>query len=119
MNVLEILAGLDWWFVAGWTMLHYLWLGLAVGVTAGASRLVLRRASAQVRYGVAVVWLVVLALLPAGIAVWVGSRPQSVKDERNPGDRAMPSEIASSAPGSVGGRVDLRLGRSDGNRVGN
>ena len=66
MNALEILAGLDWWFVAGWTMLHYLWLGALVGLggvwsprCCGGRRP--KRGMRRRR------WLVVLALLPVGI----------------------------------------------------
>ena len=37
--------------------------------------------SAQVRYGVALAWLVVLALLPAGVAVWVSAEAASGEDD--------------------------------------
>lgn len=74
MNALEVLAGLDWWSVAGWTMLHYLWLGLVVGAVAGVLRFLLRRASAEVRYAAALVCLAALAVLPVGVGVGVGGR---------------------------------------------
>jgi beta-lactamase regulating signal transducer with metallopeptidase domain len=68
----------EMWQLAGWTMVHFLWLGALVGVAAAVSRLVLRRASANVRYVVALAWLVVLVALPVGIAAWIGAKPQAV-----------------------------------------
>ena len=41
------------------------------GLAAGACRLVLRRASANVRYAAALACLAVLAALPVGIGAWV------------------------------------------------
>ena len=41
--------GAELWFVASWTMLHFLWLGTVAGLAAMACRLLLRRASADVR----------------------------------------------------------------------
>ena len=61
----------EFWQIAGWTMLHYLWLGTLVVAAAALSRLVLRRASPNTRYAAALAWLMLLALLPVGIAVWL------------------------------------------------
>ena len=38
------------WQIAGWTMLHYLWVGAVLGVAAIVLRLFLRSAAANVRY---------------------------------------------------------------------
>ena len=38
------------WQVAGWTMLHYLWVGGGLGTATLALRWVLRSAAANVRY---------------------------------------------------------------------
>ena len=57
MNTIHALAHADLWQLAGWTMLHFLWIGAAAGLAAGACRLALFRASANVRYAVAVAWL--------------------------------------------------------------
>ena len=73
MNPISSLSGLDLWPVAGWTMVHFLWLGALVGLAAGACRLALRRAPAGIRYAAALVCLAILAAMPLGIAAWVGS----------------------------------------------
>ncbi len=92
------------WHLAGWTMLHYLWLGALVGLAAGVGRLLLRRASANVRYVAALSFLAVLAALPMGIAVWMGAQLQTMPIMAN--SVFAPSiEIAPSAPGPVGGRT--------------
>jgi beta-lactamase regulating signal transducer with metallopeptidase domain len=61
------------WQIAGWTMLHFLWLGTLVGLAAGALRLLLRRASPNLRYVAATTTLAILASLPFGIAAWLVS----------------------------------------------
>ena len=52
------------WSIAGWTMFHYLWIGLLLLVIAAAGRRLLRRAMPQVRYAYGLAWLSILALLP-------------------------------------------------------
>jgi hypothetical protein len=59
------------WQIAGWTMLHYLWLGTAVGAVVLLARAGLREAAANVRYLVAVGSLLVLSVSPAAIAIVV------------------------------------------------
>jgi beta-lactamase regulating signal transducer with metallopeptidase domain len=125
MNALEVLAGLDWWQLAGWTMLHYLWAGALVGVVAAVLRFAVRRASAQVRYAVALGALVALAVLPLGISLGVRDRVSGVRDNSDEysteagGDLqtndateaqmiALASEISPPAPGSAGGIVELK-----------
>jgi beta-lactamase regulating signal transducer with metallopeptidase domain/thiol-disulfide isomerase/thioredoxin len=105
-----------WWYVAGWTMLHFLWLGTLVGLVAGVCRLVLRRASANLRYATALVCLVVLAVLPLGIAAMLVEHYhatshvfQKVGADAATGRpilhrvAATPPWIQPSAPGSAGG----------------
>ncbi len=53
-----------------WTMLHYFWIGLALVPLAAAGRLLLRSA-ALLRYVHSLCWLLVLALLPLGVGVWM------------------------------------------------
>ena len=56
------------WLAVGWIMLHFLWLG---GVLAAAAAVVMRAfrgASAEVRTGLALASMVVLALVPPAIA---------------------------------------------------
>lgn len=79
MNEWLNLSDGGWWYVAGWTMLHFLWLGTLVGFAAGVCRLVLRRSSANLRYAAALTSFVALAALPLGIGEWLAvNRPASV-----------------------------------------
>ncbi len=63
------------WLVAGWTMIHFLWLGTLVAVAALLGRLLLRRASPNVRYLTALACLAILAALPVAIATWLHQNP--------------------------------------------
>ncbi len=72
------LDGAELWHVAGWTMVHFLWLGTIVGIAAAGCRVVLRRASPNARYLAAGISLSLLAALPMGIAAWLaGISPPS------------------------------------------
>ena len=106
MIALLRLNGIDVWQLAGWTMLHYLWLGMLAGLAAGALRLVLRRASANVRYVAALGCLTVLAALPVAIGAWESAAPQAMQMPAN-SVPAPSAEIAASAPGSAGGLADV------------
>jgi beta-lactamase regulating signal transducer with metallopeptidase domain len=59
------------WQVAGWTMLHYLWVGGAVGTAMLAVRWSLRSAAPNVRYLAALAGLVLMTSAPPLIAVYV------------------------------------------------
>ncbi len=75
MNDFLRLDEVELWHVAGWTMLHFAWLGAAVMAAALVGRLVvLRRAPAAARYAAAVATLVVLAVLPIVIAARLTGR---------------------------------------------
>jgi D-alanyl-D-alanine endopeptidase (penicillin-binding protein 7) len=58
----------DVWLAIGWTMLHYYWVGVLIGIVTAMALRLLRDASAEVRYAVALGGLVVLASAPAAIA---------------------------------------------------
>ncbi len=73
MTVPITLAVSDLWLIAGWTMVHFLWLGALVGAAAAVCRLLLRRAVASVRYAFMVAWLIALATLPIATAAWLCS----------------------------------------------
>lgn len=74
--------GLRLWQIAGWTMLHYFWVGAALGAVGLLARRQLRSAAASVRYLVALGSLMLLSGAPAAIAVVVMENlaplPQSV-----------------------------------------
>jgi len=61
----------DLWLVAGWTMVHFLWVGTVFGASAFVCKWYLMRAAANVRYAVALGWLAILSAAPIGIAAWV------------------------------------------------
>lgn len=88
MNALFAIEGVGLWQTAGWTMLHFLWLGAIVGLVAVMARLLLRRAAPNVRYGVALAVLALLGALPIGIAAWLVNNPPA----------ALPLASPSSAP---------------------
>ncbi len=50
------------WLLAGWTMLHYFWVGGLIGLLAVALRRALRKARPEVRYNVALLGLAALAV---------------------------------------------------------
>src|SRR5262249_34967757 len=56
------------WLAAGWVMLHFLWVGGAIGLLAAAGRLVRRSASPERRYAFALGCLAALAVAPVVIA---------------------------------------------------
>ncbi len=62
------------WQIAGWTMLHYLWVGAVVGVVAAAVRLLLRSREANLRYLAALGCFAVLGIAPLPIALVVSIR---------------------------------------------
>lgn len=57
------------WTAAGWTMLHLLWAGAAIGFMAAFVRRFLESARPETRYGVALTCLLVLSGSPALIFV--------------------------------------------------
>ena len=112
--------GIELWQLAGWTMLHFLWLGTLVGLVAGACRLLLRQASPNVRYATAVTTLVVLASLPLSIAAWlVITYPTDFLTEDAPaalgfaaGPTATPTQISPPIDQTIGEIIELS-GRND------
>src|SRR5256885_12741237 len=79
MNTFHFASIENIWLLAGWTMIHFLWLGTLVGLVALSSRWLLGRASANVRYTLALSWLAALVALPIGIATWLYQNPPSVQ----------------------------------------
>ena len=68
---LEALTRSPAWIVAGWTMLHFLWVGAIIGGAAVSGRWALRSAGSNVRYAFALLCLSALALAPVLIAARV------------------------------------------------
>jgi len=59
------------WTAAGWTMLHMVWVGAAIGLVAALARRLLKPVRPEARYGVALVCLLGLSVSPAAIFVRV------------------------------------------------
>ncbi len=58
----------SYWVVAGWTMLHFLWVGGLIGLLAGAGRLALGSTRPIIRYTYALTCLAALTVAPVAIA---------------------------------------------------
>ncbi len=98
------------WQIAGWTMLHYLWVGAALGAAAIVLRFALRRAAANVRYVAALCGLLMMAAAPAVIAAVVAHRlgpppsdiaPAGMEQVHGEMFHAIPREMPASRIGPV------------------
>lgn len=86
------------WHIAGWTMLHYLWIGAALGVAAWCVRRLVAPFSAFVHYAAMLACLAVLAASPLPIA-WQVARTMPPSTSSNLAHRDPPREPdASIAP---------------------
>jgi hypothetical protein len=103
------MIGFRLWQIAGWTMLHYLWLGAALGAAALLLRRTLRSTTANVRYAAALISLLLLGIAPAAIAVVVErniapavSTELPVMDDVAALPRAMPFEAEQTPMATIG-----------------
>ena len=64
MNQLLSLVREPWAQALGWSLLHFLWQGAALGLLAWLLLALLRGASAKARYGVACAFLLLMAAAP-------------------------------------------------------
>ena len=71
MNALLPTNVSDLWFVAGWTMVHFLWVGAVVAVVALIGRTMLRGTAPNVRYAFALTFLMILGAIPFVSAAWL------------------------------------------------
>ena len=85
-----MMTGFRLWQITGWTMLHYLWFGKALGMASLLVRQKLRAATPGARYGFAVGSLLLLSMAPAAIAVVVAqSLPSGARHEPRSEDSAI------------------------------
>lgn len=90
MNASLDLGGV--WQLAGWTMLHFLWIGALVALAGGALRLACRRAAPGVRYAVSLVTLAAIAATPMAITAWLAPLAQrGPVDVRAEASRRLPT----------------------------
>ena len=91
------------WTAAGWTMLHLIWVGAAIGLMAALVRRLLASAPPETRYGVALMCLLALSVSPVLIFVRISSRfrdaivagrSRTVTRRRSLADRSTDSDSA-------------------------
>ncbi len=90
------------WLLLGWSILHYLWVGAALLVAAGAARLLLRRCARNVRYAVALLALLMLAVAP--VLIYETLAPRSLA-----AFETLPAEVAQQpidVPAALVGSID-------------
>lgn len=81
------------WQVAGWTMLHFMWIGTLIGLLALAGRWLLKSANPNVRYAFAVLSLALLASAPVGIVSYVAKQTSQVDVSHRLPDTALPYAV--------------------------
>jgi beta-lactamase regulating signal transducer with metallopeptidase domain len=64
--------------LAGWTMVHVLWIGAVIALTGAAVRLACRHRSPALRYTISLTTLAVLASSPAAIALWLHAHSPAI-----------------------------------------
>ncbi len=69
MNV-NLLAA-DAWNLAGWVMLHFLWIGTGLLALAAVVRTALQRSTPGLRYATTLALFVAVAISPLAIAAWI------------------------------------------------
>jgi len=66
------------WTIAGWSLLHYLWVGTLIGGVAWTLKRAVRPLAPQARYAVAVVMCVLLAVAPPVVAWRVATQSATI-----------------------------------------
>ena len=74
MSPLLLLTKLAWAQTLGWTLLHFVWQGLLLGLLAWLGLALLRGASARARYGLACIALVAMVAAPLATFLWLQSQ---------------------------------------------
>src|SRR5262245_31973433 len=92
------------WRLAGWTMVHVLWVVAVVAKLGGAVRLAFRRAGTGVRYGVSLVTLAALAIAPVGVAAWLAVHPECWASTTR---GSTPTTMASAHTGTIPGQSPM------------
>ena len=88
------------WLTAGWTMVHFLWAGTALGLATLLIRQLCRTARPQVRYALALGCFAVLALTPLALLPWALPQMESphYPSVEVIGDASLPVLSAAEAP---------------------
>src|SRR5262245_58511284 len=83
----------DGWLAAGWTMIHFVWVGAVIALLVAIARRMLRNAAVELRYTVALAGLALLALSPIAIC-WRVSRAIKVEHSFQATENAKPATPA-------------------------
>ena len=81
--------------VLGWTLLHFVWQGLAAAVLLAALLLVLRRATAQTKYLVTCGVFATMAVAPLATSAWLATHSRNHRTTPAVAVRETPLEIPS------------------------
>lgn len=99
------------WIAAGWTMIHFLWVGAVIWLVAAGVRRAARRAAPAARYALALAMFGLLAGAPLAIFPLVPPTPRVAASAVAPrGGANLPREGKSHAPGRL---ADTPPERSD------
>src|SRR5215470_13779736 len=78
-----------WTDVAGWTLLHFVWQGTAIGIVAAAGLRLLRASTPPVRYALASAAMIAMLIAPVATALRLSSSAPLVA--RSPHVTSVPS----------------------------
>jgi beta-lactamase regulating signal transducer with metallopeptidase domain/tetratricopeptide (TPR) repeat protein len=104
----DLLMSLPAWRACGWTILHFAWVGTAIGLACLLLRRLVRRAAPEIRYAVALCGLLALAVAPAAIAWTIAP---TLRDQAPHIDRAAKT-VAFAPPSGHRPRADFALPRA-------
>lgn len=95
------------WTAAGWTMIHFLWIGTLMGVGCWLGRLALRRAPPPVRYGFALGSLLALAGTAGALFAiqWHRASPHALAPVAVDNGTALSARPAVAMPAEIGNSV--------------
>ena len=77
MNRIETMLAQPVVEAIGWSLVHFVWQGTVVAITAAGVLVALRRASSNLRYGVACLAMLVLAACPVVTCAWALTQIQA------------------------------------------
>ena len=106
MNVLENFLSSPLVYRAGWSLIHFVWQGLAIALVLAAALVLLRRRSAATRYLAA--WAALLAMaLCLPVTSWLAPSVQGVRDAETGKSTSLVGLPAETGSGSVGEDAEM------------
>src|SRR5579859_3567675 len=100
------------WQTAGWMMLHFVWVGGAIGLLAAAGRVLLRAARPEQRYAFALGSFAALPLSPAFILGYLLLNPPRYSSQPEV-SLAMPAPVLESSHGLSVAATDPALSEAE------